>query len=287
VFSTLTLAGCGSSGPGGDDGDGGETTTTTGSSGGGIAHPEGPNELVLRIATGGGFVPVEYKLTVTPEFSLYGDGRVIETGPTIAIYPGPALPNLQTATISEETIQAILEAAREAGLFDPTIDYGQPGITDVGTTTFTINADGQTYTTDIYALGMEEGAGGLTMEQQQARAAVSEFRSQMMELVAADTADQAWEPYQFEALRVYSRAVDPATSPDSTDVQPNRIEWPLDDLATAGEAVQPEGYRLVTVTGEDLETLKPLLDEATQITIWESGGKDYNLFFRPLLPDEV
>ena len=209
----------------------------------------------MRVETGGGFVPVEYNLTATPEFSLYGDGRVIETGPMILIYPGPALPNLQTAVISEEAIQGILEAAREAGLFDPTIDYGQPGITDVGTTTFTINADGQTYRTDIYALGMEEGAGGLTMEQQQARAAVSDFRAKLMDLTAFETEEIVWEPFEYEALDVYSRAVDPAASPDPADVQPNRLVWPLDDLATAGAAVQPEGYRRVTVTGDDLATL--------------------------------
>ena len=287
LLAALTLTACGSSGSGGSDGEDGDTTTTTGSSAEGIVHPKGPDEIVVRVETGGGFVPVEYNLTATPEFSLYGDGRVIETGPTILIYPGPALPNLQTTVISEEAIQGILEAAREAGLFDPTIDYGQPGITDVGTTTFTINADGQTYRTDIYALGMEEGAGGLTMEQQQARAAVSDFRAKLMDLTAFETEEIVWEPFEYEALDVFSRAVDPAASPDPADVQPNRLAWPLDDLATAGAAVQPEGYRRVTVTGDDLATLKPLLDEATQITIWESAGKDYNLSFRPLLPDEA
>jgi hypothetical protein len=62
------------------------------------------------------------------------------------------------------------------------------------------------------------------------------------------------------------------------------------ELEKAGAAVLEERLRAVAPADREQvrrETLKPLLDEATQITIWESGGKDYNLFFRPLLPDEV
>ena len=97
-------------------------------------------EIVLQVTSGGGFVPIEYNLTLVPQFSLYGDGTVIVTGPVIAIYPGPALPNLQTARVSEETVQAILSAAREAGLFANDVDYGRPQITDVPTTIIAISA---------------------------------------------------------------------------------------------------------------------------------------------------
>ena len=100
---------------------------------------------------GGGFVPVEYNLTAIPAFSLYGDGRVIVPGPVIMIYPGPAMPNLQTAIIPEDAIQAILSAAREAGLFDPNFDYGHPGISDMPTTTFVVNESGTSYRTEVYA----------------------------------------------------------------------------------------------------------------------------------------
>jgi hypothetical protein len=278
------LAACGTPS---DPGDGDATTTTVTSPSGGIVHPSGSSELVLRVSTGGGFVPVEYNLTMTPEFSLYGDGRVIVTGPVIAIYPGPALPNLQTATISEDAVQAILAAAKEAGLFQSGVDYGQPGITDVGTTSFTLNADGRTYQTDIYALGMESGAGELTMEQQQARAAIQDFRGKLTDLTSLVTTQIEWATYEYKSLAIFSRPVDPNAGTDSTDVAPGYLDWPLGDLATLGEAVDP-GYRRVVVTGEDLATLKqkPPLEQANQITIWKSAGREYHLYFRPLLPDE-
>jgi hypothetical protein len=279
VGGAYGLAGCGE---GSDNGG----VTTTGPAEGSITHPAGGNEVMLRVSTGGGFVPVEYNLTQLPEFTLYGDGTVIVTGPVIMIYPGPALPNLQTTTISEEAIQAILSAAREAGLFTNGVDYGQPQVTDLGTTTITVNADGTTYQADIYALGAESGAGGLTLEQQQARGAISDLTGKLLDLTAFETGELQWTAYEYPALAVFSRTVDPGLDPGTDGVEPNRLEWPLGDLITIGEAVQPEGYRKVVISGEDLATLQPLLNEATQITIWTVGDSEYNLYFRPLLPDE-
>ncbi len=284
----VTAAACGTSEnpPGGE----GSTSTTDASSSsttlpeGGISHPTGAEEIVIQVSTGGGFVPVEYNYTSLPQFSLYGDGRLIVPGPTTLQYPGPALPNLQTTTVSEETIQAMLAAAKEAGLFQNGVDYGHPGVADVGTTTIVINADGTTYQSDIYALGFED-ASGLTTEQQQARAAVNDLMTKLNDPSVLGSEELVWEPYDFAALEVYSRAVDPATT-GSTDIEPNHLPWPLEDLSTAGEEVF-DGLRKVVVTGDDLETLRPLLDQATQITLWKSGDTEYNLWFRPLLPDEV
>ncbi len=271
---------CGAGEGGSGNGGGTETTGPAGA----ISHPTGAHEPVLQVVAGGGFVPIEYHLTLLPTFSLYGDGTVIVPGPTILIYPGPALPNLQMTKLSEQAIQEILSAAKEAGLFQNDFDYGSPGVADVETTTITIRAGGQVYRSSIYALGFED-AGNLTLEQQQARAAVKAFRGKLEGLAFADQ-ELTWSPYQFSALAVFVRQIDPGYVPDPTDVQPNRLAWPLGDLATAdGEEVIP-GHRRLVVSGADLDTLRPLLDQATQITVWESGGKEYSLAFRPLLPDE-
>ncbi|MFH0916042.1 MAG: hypothetical protein V1912_06290 [bacterium] len=278
----VALGACGT-GAGPDD-DGGGTATTA--PGGSLVHPTGENEVVLRISEGGGFVPVEYNYTMVPEFSLYGDGRVIVSGPVIAIYPGPALPNLQTAIIPEEAVQAILSAVREAGLFDPTFEYGQPSITDVPTATFTVNAGGAGYRSDVYALGMEAGTNGLSLEQQQARAALNDLRGRLIDLTDFVSGEITWTQYEYSALAVYSQAVDPGAMTDPTDVQPGRLDWPLGDLNTLGEEV-PAGFRRVVVSGQDLATLRLLLEKATAITLWTSDDREYHLFFRPLLPDET
>ncbi len=109
------------------------TTGATGATGAtGIAHPTGADEVVLRVAYEGGFVPYEYTLSSVPSWSLFGDGTLIVQGPQIEIYPGPALPNLVAIPISEEGVQAILEAARDAGLMDGDATYGNDCIADAG-----------------------------------------------------------------------------------------------------------------------------------------------------------
>jgi len=228
-------------------------------------------------------VPIEYQVTLVPEFSLYGDGRVIVPGPMMEIYPRPALPNVQATLIPEESVQAILSAAREAGLFDPTFDHGLPTVADGPTTTIVINADGSTYRSGIYALAVGD-AGGLTMEQQQARAAVNDLINKLVVLSAFAPGELAWERYDFSALAVYSQAA----GPDPIDVQAaNHLDWPLGDLSALGEPLPTGGFRKMVLSGEDLEKLRPLLDQATEITLWRSGGTEYRLLFRPLLPDET
>ncbi len=248
-----------------------------------IAHPPGASEVVMQVTTGGGFVPIEYQVTLVPEFSLYGDGRVIVPGPQIEIYPRSALPNIQTTVVPEKSVQAMLTAARGAGLFDPAFDYGQPSVADGPTTTIVINADSATNRSAIYALTVA-GAGGLTEKQRQAREGVSNLIGDLTVVSPFVSGDIVWEPLAFSALAVYSSPMgdDPVDAPAA-----NRLDWPLGDLSTLGEPVQNGGLRKVVISGAELEKLRPLLGQATEITVWGSGGVDYRLLLRPLLPGEA
>ena len=40
-----------------------------------------PSDLALRLDSGGGLVPLSYFLDHVPQFSLYGDGRIVIPGP--------------------------------------------------------------------------------------------------------------------------------------------------------------------------------------------------------------
>jgi len=290
VLGAATLGvSCGAS----TQGDGKKTTTvpttetpSTSSSLPPISHPTGATEVVMRVSLSAGFVPVQVTLTRVPSFSLYGDGTVIVTGPIVLIYPGPALPNLQAARISEDTVQVVLREAQKVGLFANDIDYGQPNITDLANTVIEIRAGGTTYHTSIYALGMEEGASGLTPEQQQARAAVDDFVAKLSDLSAFTREQITWSPYEFQALEVHATPFDPEAWANA-EIQPDLLRWPLEDPEVLGKPTdEPEGFRSFVVRGEDLAKLRPLLSEATQITVWQWNDKQYNLYFRPLLPDE-
>lgn len=273
-----------------DDGSGPGTggTGSTGGSGG-IDHPTGADELVLRIFTGGGFVPVEYNLRALPGISIYGDGRMIVTGPVIEIYPGPALPNLQVTRLSEEAVQAILERASEAGLLGEDATYDYPCVADLPTTTFTVVAEGQTHTLSAYALGVEGDMGadtcGLKQTDVEARAALAEFQADLGNLASwlPEGSMGTEEPYEPSEMRVYVTTYrgDPA-------LEQTPVEWPLaTPLSEFGEVdANLADVRCGVVGGDDLATLLPEAQAANQLTPWTSEGEDHGLIFRPLLPDE-
>src|SRR4051812_30080280 len=74
------------------------------------------DDLVLRVRTYGGMVPVAIAVAELPEVSVYGDGRVITTGPVLDMYPGPALPNVQVRHIGRDKVRSLAKRSLEAGV---------------------------------------------------------------------------------------------------------------------------------------------------------------------------
>src|SRR5512134_3692404 len=144
ILLALVTGACAETGPGGD----------ADPPGGGISHETEPSALLLRWGSEGGFTPSEYQLTNLPSFSLYGDGTIVRPGPQIAIYPGPALPALETVRVDEAGIQAILQAAFDVDLdtVGDLADMGSVGVADAPETVFTLRAGGVDRTVRVYAL---------------------------------------------------------------------------------------------------------------------------------------
>lgn len=266
--------------------------------GGGATYPGPADSVVVRISTGGGFVAPSYSITQLPEFSLMGDGRAITPGAIPEIYPGPAIAPLFSQLVTPDGVQAILSLAKTDGLLGPDHDYtdmGSVGIADVGTTMFTIVADGQTHTFNFYALS-ELGKKPPTMSQAEfdARTLAQDFATKMGDLSwlpAGSTADPS--PYVPSAVRVFvgGYQADPNVSEPA-------VRWPLSvglaDFGAAMDAASSAGNlrsslpdRCGVVTGSELDTLSPLIAKANQLSPWKSGDHEFGLLFRPLLPDET
>jgi hypothetical protein len=242
--------------------------------------------LVLRVETGGGLVPPGVLLTELPTLSLYGDGRVITQGPQIMIYPGPALPNLIERNLSQSGVDAIVGAARKAGLRGEDRQFPLDTVADAPTTTFTLLTGGTRHVTSVYALGMEESA-GLPVRDREARKALTDFHARLTGL-------ESWLPdgsvgpehsFAIQKLRLFVRPGAPVAEDPSLQQPP--AEWPLSQPLSefGGPAKQPE-LRCGVVAGDDLELLLPRVMQASQLTPWTSEGITYTLLFRPLLPDE-
>lgn len=275
----------------------------------GYEHASDPSDLVLRVETGGGFVPIEFVFSAHPDFSLLGDGSAITAAAQIAIFPPPALPALQTQTVDEAGIQAILAAADQAGLLHGGRHYDYPCVADAATTTFTVRADGETSVTSVYALGIEgppgpeepppgnglppveEGANDAFMgcelsdDERAARAALFEFSAMLVNL-------EAWLPaeavgptsiYEPEQMRIY---VSPYRA--SEDFAQEAVVWPLDTgLDEFGEpSPLSDDLRCGVLQGDDLGEVAAAAAPTNTMTPWTSAGTEWRLIFRALLPDE-
>lgn len=245
---------------------------------GGIDHPKGAEDLLVRIEHAGGLMIANGQLTQLPIVSLFGDGLYVVGGPQIEIYPGPALPNLLSRKVKESGIQAILAAADEAGLTKGSRKLRNPTVADAGSTVFTVNVRGKRYVVEAEALGLGGG------EDPAFRTDLEEFRDLLTDLTRwlPSNAVSAETPYGSAGLRI---VVEPYQSPDEGGPQQPKA-WPLDQPLSEFGAARNLGIRCGAVRGDDLRKVLALAREANQLTPWRSGGKEYLLRFRPLLPDE-
>ena len=244
----------------------------------------GSDQLVLRIASGGGLVPPQFTLTQTPLFALYGDGLIVVQGPVDSKFPGPLLPNLRQIRITPAEIQKIVAAADAAGLLGPDARFDATNIFDAGTTTFTATVDGQTHTIGAYALGYEVTVGDAVLAE--ARKKLSGFEDALGDLAAflsRGLGDEA--AYDAAATRLFTSPVDASVQSDQTR---QTLAWPLSvDPGTAGEATQVPKTRCLVVTGSDQAAFLAIAKTANSQTVWSYGTNSYSVLMRPLYPDET
>jgi hypothetical protein len=255
-------------------------TEPTGTQSAGL--PEDGDALVLEVAYTGGFVTPEMLAGRLPLISVYADGRVISEGPVAAIYPGYAWPNVQLQQTDRETVQTLVDHALAAGVAETT-DLGSPGIADAQTTRFTLTTDSGTVVREVYALSEGTGAaGGLTEEQQEARAELSDLFTELTDLPATlGPEGQSYEPAEVAVL------ARPWTAPQGDPSLGAQPELPWPGPALPGEDVVGPGMTCVVATGDQAGAVAEAARGANQLTPWTTGdGARWSITFRPLLPHE-
>jgi hypothetical protein len=253
----------------------------------GIAHPTGPADIVLRLDESGGFVPAEFLAAHVPQFTLYGDGRVV------FVSSSEPLPErndgvmtgqpLKTATLSEEQVQQLLQfALRDGGLGAARADYQNPLVADAPTAVFTINADGATKTVSVVALGMEDPQPNADTA---IKRALGELGTRLRDFDAGGSLGST--PYTPSAYEGVLTAQDGLQGVQIRD-------WPWTDLTPADFALPNDA----NVLPQGRATLTPEQAAALGIDGYESGiaggvylrgddGTTYSFVLRPVLPDEA
>ena len=236
--------------------------------------PDDPGHFFLEVWEGPAFVPIEYAMGRPPRYALSVGGELFYEGPTIEIFPGPLLPNIQHGTISDGDLTAAIEATAATGVSQvgeeniPQPESG-PIIADVPAI--------EIYLRDRRGLHLlRVDAFGSSAHTDPRVAAIRE----LMELLDRLAADTVTETYAGERVQVYA-SVGPMP-PDASVL--NERPWPLpdpppgEDMGMAFECRVYEGQ----VAADLLEAFA----DANHGTRWNHQGNLHQLLARSLLPRE-
>jgi hypothetical protein len=244
--------------------------------------------LVLRATLEGGFISPSAIRTRLPIVSVYADGRILSEGLTPAIYPGPLVPSIVVRSVGPAGAAGILKAASDAGLAGADGSYGPGPVPDGATTVITVIHNGKQTVSTFNSLPVLQIQPGSGVTDQQVLTAAAQL---LARLTSNDTfggkagADGTYTPLGFQ---LFVRPGAPELSDPNLARPP--VSWPLSTpLASFGkvDTLGTDGARVGVVVGADAATIGPILASATQITPFLSGGTQWTIVVKPLLPDEV
>ncbi len=247
--------------------------------------PSDDSALVLRVEHVGGFVPPGALVSRLPAYSLYADGRLITDGPVPAIYPGPALPNVQVQRLDDAAVRTLVDRAGAAGIAETT-DLGSPPVADMPATLFTLTTAEGTAVREVAALSeyADQGDGaGLTEEQLAGRARLRELLTALSDVGRQLTPDGR-VPVEAYVPAAVAAVATPWVDPEDELVHPEQA-WPGPDLP--GEPVGgPLEVGCVVAAGGQADAVMAAAATANAATPWVSAGGRWSVLLRPLLPDE-
>lgn len=217
-------------------------------------------------------------------FAIDG-GRLIVHGPQVEIFPGPLLPNLQQRPISQAGIDAIVDAARSAGLLDGPTDLtgGLPPGAQTGHLRFVVDGVEREVLGDptrlIVCITAPCDAPPGTPE------AFGQFWAKVQDIGSWLAGELGTEtPYTTDRLAVL------LTEPmlDAT-LPPTFAQWPLDGPMSQFGVEWPGSppVRCGVISGADLAPALAAFAAANAYTRWtDEADAQYGVVARPLFPGE-
>ncbi len=239
----------------------------------GIAHPTGPDDVVLELSYEGGFVPAGTAFINLPTMLVSGDGKVFTPAATPAIFPGPLVPPMFVRSITEPGVQQLLGIVDSAGLLAPPPDYsGGDNVADAPNTVLTVNANGGTFVHSAYALGIDN-------PESPARQILLDATTKLGDIETAAGAgnlgpDEEFVPTEY---RFQARVVDPSEF-TAQDPAPTVVDWPATSSMSLAGAT--ECARLPA------DAVGTLFTDAKQNTYFRDGDVVYQLSVAGVLPGD-
>lgn len=273
VCFALFAAACGS------DADSDATTTTTSTTTPApttTSPPDDPDRLVLLITAEGGFAPVEFLVNRLPRYALYADGTLLSPGPQAAIFPGPIMPSVQSATLDGDQLDDVMTLIEAIGLpaIDREIDNTASNFVADATTTIAtyFDATGGEHIYGAYAVGIVDNASDATLN-------LNALLTMLDRLTFEGAVGEPYEPDRIQIRLGDGQFVDRDLS--------ETLPWPLEINPDEFEVVGEFRFPCATLDGAAAEVAIATFADGKQSTLWDFEGTEYQFFARPLLPGEV
>jgi hypothetical protein len=235
-------------------------------------------DVVLRLEEVGGFAPVEFNVTYTPAFTLYGDGTVIwRDNQSI---PPESSDNLMRPTplmvtrLDERSIQALLaEAIGPGGLGVAVGPYNEMMGADIPSTIFTINAGGIPEPKRVEVVGLSPDMHPKNLQVITALAGLAE------KLRTFDTIvnEQPYVPSVYNGVLI---PTDQAFGPV--------VDWPWPGISPDEFGGADDFFRTRQMTADEVAALGiDNVGSGVSGFALQHGEDLYSFGLRPLLPDDL
>lgn len=255
---------------------------------GGSPSPSEPAGFSLRAWVTQALPPID-SFAISGPSIVVDRGALITQGPVPAIFPGPLMPNLIARPISEAGIEAIVAAARAAGLLDGPTDLtggGMPGA-QVGHLRFVVDGVEREVLGDpnrqiVCVTAPCDPAAGTPEAFGTFWARLSDPTGWLAGELGRET---LYDPERLAVLLTEPRL-------DAT-IQPSIAPWPIDgELLKFGTVFAvPQGtppVRCGVIEGDDVVAALAAFRAANQLTRWTDGtGAERGAIIRPLFPGEA
>lgn len=236
---------------------------------------EGPVRVVLEVREEGGFVPIEFSIGRMPVFVLMSDGTLYGPGMMTMEFPGRLLPAVQSAVISGQALDEILQYIEDIGMADITkerVDHAMNQIADAPDTVVTFYDD-SAHEFSVYALGLDT---------QNLDVRVALLNELVQRLHLAIGQGEPGPHYQPERIEVLAGVREIPMDPQFENEQPWPLEAPFADMVDAGAS-----WRCVALDGETAAKALEVFDKANAATTWTDEAATYTMVIRYLYPHQA
>jgi hypothetical protein len=233
--------------------------------------------LLLEVTNEGGYNAPSARHGQLPEVVVDTAGKIYtrNVDPTLI---SELIPRVDVRDVGADGADAILQAIRDAGLDKNGGDVGVPG--DSGVTIFTVELNGEEYITRVAASGPgvpgHPGGGD-----NPAIALLTRLLDPAETWGGGDVPSATYQPV---AYRIYVAPADAAGS--------DNMDWPLSAAPDQfGSPATPDfgvtGLRSGIVLGDEATAFATAVANATSQETFTLDGHAYQVWVRPLLPDEL